>query len=238
MYKLFKIFFLIITLLIIFNYNFLFAIDTCEINTSPILNPKLIFDKNSSEILRNLSQEYSIVYSKQSFDKNFYHKINSYIDLNKHSYSSLSALIILASMCFLENDETKYSEYGKKIIDFIISKYPTTIQGRAMLLLKAQIQADEGYRTEALKLLQDNYEVVLSIEKDMAYPNYLYELNFENHDPIIAEYFFLLANTHYYLSEENEAINFFNTLIKAYPNSEAASNSKRVLKAIKALNKR
>ena len=58
MYKLFKIFFLIIAFLIIFNYNFLFATDTCEINTSPVLNSKLIFDKNSSETLRNLSQEF------------------------------------------------------------------------------------------------------------------------------------------------------------------------------------
>jgi outer membrane protein assembly factor BamD (BamD/ComL family) len=146
-------------------------------------------------------------------------------------------LVILKTTKNLENDEAKYSKHGKKIIDFIISKYPTTIQGRVLLVLKAQIQADEGYKTEVLKLLQDNYEVVLSIEKYKAYPNYLYELNFENNDPIIAEYFFLLANTHYYLNEENEAIKIFNTLITSYPNSEATSNSKRVIKAINALNK-
>lgn len=227
----------LIIMFLLFNNNLLLAMETCEVNTNPVLSSKLVYDKTSSDMLRNLSNEYLKIYNKQSFDKNFYQKINSFIDSNKHSYSSLSALLMLTSMCFLENDEALYSEYGKKIIEYILAKYPTTVQGKIVLLLKAQVQSEEGFRKEALKLLQDNYEVILSVEKDETYKNYTYELNFENHDPITAEYLFLLANISFFLNKDDEAIKGFNMLIKLYPNSDAAGNAKRALKAIEALNK-
>jgi len=237
MNKIFKIFFLLISFLLIFNNKLLYATDTCEINTSPVLNPKLIFDKNSSDTLRNLSQEYLNVYKKQSFDKKFYYKIKSYINLNKHSYSSLSALLMLVSMCFLENDEAKYSEYGRKIIDFIISKYPETVQGKISLILLAQTQSEEGNDNEAFKILHDNYEIILSAEKDPYYNSYLYELNFENNDPISAEYIFLLGNIYFHLNKDENAIIEFNKIIDYFPNSTLSTASKRVIKAINALSK-
>ncbi len=236
MNKIFKIFFLI-TFLIIFSNKLLYATDRSEINTIPVLNPKLIFDKNSSDTLRNLSQEYLNVYKKQSFDKNFHNKINVYIDLNKHSYTSLSALLMLTSMCFLENNEVKYSEYGEKIINFIISKYPKTVQGKISLILLAQTQSEEGNDNEAFKILHDNYEIILSAEKDPYYNNYLYELNFENNDSIAAEYFFLLGNIYFHLNKDENAIIEFNKIIDHYPNSTLSTASKRVIKAINALNK-
>jgi len=222
---------------ILFNNEILLAIETCEINTSPVLNSKLIYDKDSSTTLRSLSNEYINIFNKQAFDKNFCYKINSFINSNKHSYSSLSALMILTSMCFLENDDQLYSQYGKKIIEFITTKHSKTAQGKAMILLKAQIQSDEGLKKEALKLLQENYEVILSLENDETYYNYRYEMNFENHDPIIAEYYFLISKIYFSLNNDDEAIKGYNKLIKLYPNSDAASNAKRALKAIDALSK-
>jgi len=227
---------------IVFLYLFLWcypanAIETCEINVSPKLIKTLEYHKEVSDKLKNILTEYGNVLLNETFDKSFYNKINSFIKENPNSSSSLSALLLIFSMCRLENDEYFYIEQGKQILDFIIKNYSQTPQGKMAMLYKGEIKREFDNPDETLKYLKDNYEVILSVEKDINYKNCLYELNMETSDPIAAEYLFLLGNVLFKANRNEEAIQELKKIIELYPNSECAEISKKTLKARTALGK-
>lgn len=219
------------------NVSNAYSSETIEINFMPNLSSELISDKEASNTLRKLAIEYAEIYKKQKIDKKFYLKVDSFIKENNKSLSALSALLMIFSMCNMENDDETYPQVGTKIINYITSTYPKTVQGKISLILLAQTQSEDGNDNEAFKILHDNYEVILSAEKDSYYKSYLYELNFENNDPIAAEYFFLLGNIYFHLNKDDNAIIEFNKIIDYFPNSSLSTASKRVINAINALNK-
>jgi len=217
-------------------YSIIHASDTIEINTQPNLSPILIEDKEASQKLKNISIEYLAIYQRQSIDNDFYIKVQSFITAHPRALSSLSALLMVYTMCFLDNDDGIYSDAGKKILNYIISKYPSTLHAKIALFLMAERDYNDGNLKESLIKLNEYYEVMLLVENDKYFKTYLDELNLKEKN-IIPEYLFLLGNVNCRLGQDIEAIKVFKKIIVEYPGSIYSKAAQRVIDSINALNK-
>jgi len=218
------------------NYSTIFASDTIEINTQPNLHSTLIENKEASQKLMAISKKYLDIYQKQSIDKNFYLTVQSFIAENPQTLSSLSALLMIYTMCFLDNDEGIYNKEGRKILDYITSKYSNTLHAKIALFLMAERDYSDRNFKDSFKKLNEYYEVMLLVENDKYFKTYLKELNLKE-KTLVPEYYFLLGNVNYHLGKDDEAIKVFNKIIIDHPDSIYSEAAQRVINGIKAINK-
>lgn len=229
-----KTVFLIILFLFIVTNVYAQTNNVVKIITNPNLKSTLVIDKKSIKELQILSKEYDNIRKAEKFNKDFYAKLTSFINKNSHSYSALSALILVSGMCFLDETSYIYSKSGQDILKFIVSKYPKSLQGKLALYTIISTKTNEGNFEESLKMLNDNKKTILSIKSDKYYASYNQELNFEDKpEDIEPNYYFLLGLNYFNLKQNSKSVEQLNKVVKLYPKSEVCIHAQRLLNTIK-----
>lgn len=226
-----KVILIIFFLLSVFIINS-FA-NTIEIEVNYNLPIELSLNYNNTEEMKILSNEYlKIITDSNEFDKKFYNKLNKFIINNKTSVDSLSAIYMIIGMCLLDEAYEVYSTSAEKLTDYLINNFSKYIQGKIAILLKATLLERKGLAQEAIQLLEKNYEVILSVEKDPSFYRFLDELNINNNDNkyIMAGYYYKLANIFSKFNDTKNANAYFNKVINQYPETNFAKDAKDKLK--------
>lgn len=228
-----KSFFLIICICLIFNTR-CFA-NTIEIQIDYNLSSKLEYDPKAMSEIKTIGNDFKKVIETGTFNNDFFYKLDFFIKQNKNSVSSLTALQMIAGMCFFPETNDLYSKKGEQILDFIIAKYSNSIHGKVAIIAKAVTLTNKGAKKEAIELLEENSKTILSIESDTNYQKFLEETNLKNTDDefIIAGYYNLLGCIYSDLKNNKKAILNFNKVIKLYPKTNYAKISKEILENLK-----
>jgi len=209
--------------------------NTIEIQVLYNLSDKLEYSTDSINKLKILSAEFIEINKSETFNPKLYNKLDSFIKNNKNSLSSLTALHMIAGMCFWPETFELYSKKGEQIINFLINNYSNYIHGKIALIVKASILSKKGLNNEAISLLKDNYEVILNIEKDVNFKYFIQEMNLEFSDDknIIAGFYHLLGSIYIDIKDYKNAALNLNKVINYYPETNYAKISKEMLKSIK-----
>lgn len=235
-----KINIIIVTILISIHSSFVFSTyaqdRTVEINVTSLIPNKVIYDQNAHNELCKLYEETKKALKTDSFNNDLYFKLNSFINKYKDTNSCLSALIIISSMCFLDETGCIYYSSGQKILENIIEKYPDTVQGKISVISNAVLKSRLKNYNDAIQILEKNYEVILSIENDKYFSNFLDEapvFDNEKNVKIPAEYYFALAYIYIDLNNTPKATETLNKIMKLYPGSKEADRAQLVMSNIK-----
>ncbi len=205
-----------------------------EISISYNINKKLTFDEKSSSELKCLNSEFKkIIEEDQGFAIDFHLKLNKFINNNKHSLSSLTALYMMSITFSLPETDVSYKKYNDQILQFIISNYPDSVQSAASKLALSMKKNDSGNYNEALSILKDNYENILKASNDKYLQNFLDELGINNN--IIASYFSALAEIYCSTKNYNKSIEYYQTIIDSFPNSKESKHARLKIETLKAL---
>lgn len=205
---------------------------TVEINVTSLIPNKVVYNQNAHVELCKLYEETKKALKSDSFNNDLYFKLNSFIKKYKDTSSCLSALIIISSMCFLDETGNIYYNSGKKILENIIEKYPDTIQGKISVISNAMLNSRLKNYNDAIQMLEKNYEVILSIETDKYLSYFLDEapvFDSEKNVKIPAEYYFALAYSYIDLNETQKATETLKKIIKLYPNSKESDKAQLVI---------
>jgi outer membrane protein assembly factor BamD (BamD/ComL family) len=210
---------------------------TVEINIANLLNKTLKYDETASKKITEISNEYILkIRTNNQFSPELYKKIEDFTKQHNDSYAALSALLLTTSMCFLEETYDKYSQSGVKILDHIINNYPQTVHCKYAIYSKVIIKKEEGNTEDALKLLQENYEVILSMDHDPNYLRMMAELGNPNiTEKFASSYFLLLGLLYFDAGNIVESSSIMQKIIKNYPNSNACKDAISIQKAIQKL---
>lgn len=225
----------IILFLLFTGYNYSPAA-TIEINVLKIIKPHVKNNESASKKIEELSGEYNNIRNNNQFNNALYKKIEEFIIKYPDTTASISALLLTASMCFLEETYELYSNEGVKILDYIISHYPNTAHYKYSLYSKALIKKEEGHPDEALKLLLDNYEVIISIDNDNNYIKMMKELGNTNiTEKFSSEYYLILGMAYFDLNNINDCVKIMNKIINDFPGTNASKDAKRIIDTINKL---
>lgn len=210
---------------------------TVEINITNLLNQTLKYDDNASKKITEIATEYILkVRDSNQFNPELYKKIENFTKQHYDSYAALSALLITTAMCFLEDTYDIYYPSGIQILEYIIKHYPKTVQCKYAIYSKAIIKKEEGNTEEALKILQENYEVIISMDQDPNFLRMMAELGNKNiTEKFASSYFLLLGVVYFDMGNTIEATNIMQKIIKDYPNSNACKDAIRIEKTIQKL---
>lgn len=211
--------------------------NTVEIEINYNLLPELNQDSNTTTTfeIKKLSEEYvKTIRESNAFNNNLYQKLNLFVKNNKSSINSLSAIYMIIGMCLLDETYELYSKDGEKLLDYLINCYPKYIQGKMAIIMKASFLSKKEMNKEAIQLLENNYEVILSLENNPKFYYLLDELNLKenDHKHIMAGYYYYLANFYYKLNNKNNATIYFNKVINQYPDTDFALNAKEKIKKL------
>jgi len=229
-------FILLIIFVMFIGYNYAFA-ETIEINVLNIIKPNVENNELASKAIAELSDEYNEIRNNNQFNNVFYKKIEGFIKQYPDTTASISALLLIASMCFLEETYELYSGEGMKILDYIISHYPNTPHFKYSLYSKALIKKEEGCPEDSLKLLRDNYEVIISIDNDKNYIKMMKELGNTNiTEKFSSEYYLILGLIYFDLNNTTDCVDMMNKIINDYPGTNASKEAKRIIDTAQKLN--
>jgi len=229
-------------LLIIF-VNIIFANNcwaiTTEITVNYNLTLPLINDQIAINEIKTISSEYNKLISdsnNDSFNDELYNKLDLFIKNHKKSQSSLTALYMISGMCFFKDTANIYQQKGFEMLDYLINNYPNYVQGKISIIVKAISLENQGQRKEAIKLLEDKYEVILSIERDPYHNNFLEELHLNGTDNEFAGamYYMLLSEFSLKSGEKTKAIDKLEQIVKLYPQTRWAKEAQEKLKQLES----
>ncbi len=206
-----------------------------EVQIDYNLSNKLEYEANAMYEVKLLSNEFKKNIETETFNEELYNKLDLFIKKYKTSLSSLTALQMIAGMCFWPATYDLYSQKGEQILDFITSNYSDYAHGKIAFIAKATALAQKGMKTEAIRLQEDKYEVILSIEKDKNFQYFIDEMNLKNTDDeyLMAGYYNLLGSIYLDIKDNQNASINLNKVIKQYPNIYYAKISQEMLKTIK-----
>lgn len=236
--------FLILLTLFIFSHfvKVVYSSETISIQiTSFIQNKELIVSEDAIKELSDLSTEYKEkIHPTNTFNKEFYQKMESFVKKYKNTYSAISALYITAGMCFLENTEKIYTNDGMKIIDFIINNFPSSsFHYKQAIFYKATYEESQQNYENSFKILKDNYEVIISREDDKYWASFLKELNHNKFKPTdgYAQYYYYMAKLCFNLAMFDKGKEYCELILKNFPNSNYKKMADELLNIETALEK-
>ncbi len=206
--------------------------NTIEITIDYNLPTELNYEQISVEKLKIIGAELrKFVIENEVFNAELYSKLNSFIINNKKSLSSLTALSMIAELCLLNDTYDLYSVGGEKIINYLITDYKKYVHGKIALLAKATLLENQQLRENAIKLLEENYEILISVENDPNFKTLISELNLNGTDVecFSAGYFYKLGYNYEMINDFDNAQKNYNKIIKQFPKTNYAIRAKERL---------
>jgi len=209
---------------------------TAEIKLNYDFSPELTTNARAIGELKGLLDEYIKMEADPgaalSFDYGTYRKLDAFILRNLKTRSGLTALYMVPAMIFPEDTDL----HGKQmsILDYLIDSQSACIQGKMAIIAKAVALEGRGQKKEAVKLLEDKYEVILSIEKDPYFSHFLDELSIKGKEDenVMAIYYTVLSSILIQLGDLEPAAERLERIVKQYPQTSLAASAKKKLESI------